>query len=121
MAVAAGFVMVVGALMSSQIVPGGAPATGGMPMAQSNGFGGDLSLSVAPAPVGNSGFISVADAVKAQGMSEGPSFSRPDGASGLIRDPKLDQVLAAQHAASNADGTFAGQRAMARQVVFDTP
>jgi sigma-E factor negative regulatory protein RseA len=119
MAVAAGFVMVVGALMSSQGLPGGTPVDGGLPMAQSNGFGGDLSLSVAPAPVGNSGFISVADAVKAQGMSEGPSFSRPEGAAVLIRDPKLDQVLAAQHAASNADGTFAGQRAMAHQVVFD--
>lgn len=118
-AVAAGFVMVVGALMSSQIVPGGAPAAGGLPMAQSQGFGGDLSLSVAPAPVGNGGFISVADAVKAQGMSEGPSFNRPDGAAVLIRNPQLDQVLAAQHAASNAEGTFAGQGAMARQVVFD--
>ncbi|MGC4062208.1 MAG: sigma-E factor negative regulatory protein [Aquabacterium sp.] len=119
MAVAAGFVMVVGALMTSQFVPGDAPV-GGVPMAQSNnGFGGDLSLSVAPAPMGNGGFISVADAVKAQGMSEGPSFNRPDGAAVLIRDPKLDQVLAAQHAASNADGTFAGQRALARQVVFD--
>jgi len=119
MAVAAGFVMVVGALLSSQVVPGGTPSSGGVPMAQaSNGLGGDLSLSVAPAPAGNNGFISVADAVKAQGVSDGPSFSRPEEPAVLIRDPQLDRVLASQHAASSADGSFAGQGALAKQVVF---
>lgn len=121
MAVAAGFVMVVGALLSSQVVPGGAPESAGLPMAQAPvGFsGGDLSLAVAPVPVGTNGFISIADAVKAQSMADGPSFSRPEGAAVLIRDPQLDHVLANQHASSGADGSFAGQGALAKQVVFD--
>jgi len=118
MAVAAGFVMVVGALMSSQVTPTGAPSPTGLPMAQA---GGDLSLSLSSERAGASGFISMADAVRAQGLSDGPSFSRPEsGAVALIRDPQLDRILATQHAASSSDGSFAGQGALAKQVVFDS-
>jgi sigma-E factor negative regulatory protein RseA len=117
MAVAAGFVMVVGALLSSQVVPVGAPASSGVSMAQAQG--GDLSLSLS-AERGGPAFISMADAVRAQGVSDGPSFSRPDsGAAVLIRDPQLDRMLANQHAASTTDASFAGQGALAKQVVFD--
>ena len=118
MAVAAGFVMVVGALLSSQVVPTGAPASPGVPMAQMQG--GDLSLSLSPEHTAGPAFISMADAVRAQGVSDGPSFSRPDsGSAALIRDPQVDRMLAIQHASNSTDASFAGQGALAKQVVFD--
>jgi hypothetical protein len=80
---------------------------------------GSMSLADAQGSLGNGGFISVADAVKSEGVSGGPSFSKPDtGEAVLIRDPQLDRLLASQHGPSGAEASFAGQGALTREVVF---
>jgi sigma-E factor negative regulatory protein RseA len=123
MAVAAGFVMVVGALMSSQVVPGGA-ASGDASLAQGGQGGaawaqsGDLSLALSPAQ-GGASMVSVADAIRASDIAE-PSFSRPERGDGvLMRDPRIDQVMAARHAMQNGNASFASQQGLNQAVVFD--
>lgn len=109
-AVAAGFVLVVGALLSSQILPtGGASADGSL-----------ASLGAMPSA---SGDLSLAggNALVPAGMTiggAGATFSRP-GEVVLIRDPQLDHALALQRASQASERSFEGQGAMARQVVFD--
>lgn len=124
MAVAAGFVLVVGALLTSQVVPTeGVPTSSGLPMAQApSGLPApDLALSLSPSQMGNGNFVSVADQVRAQGVSAGATFIRPDadGVAVIIRDPRVDHVLAAQHVGSGGEASFAGQGELAKQVVFD--
>ncbi|HEX5356769.1 MAG TPA: sigma-E factor negative regulatory protein [Aquabacterium sp.] len=122
MAVAAGFVMVVGALMSSQLLPGGnATNTGDATVAQAgSGFmqpaGGVVNGFV---PVQWTGGV-VAEPGRMPGLSigSGASFSRP-GDVVIVRDPRLDQALATEHGGQGADPSFAAQGALMRQVVFD--
>lgn len=127
MAVAAGFVMVVGALLSSQFVPLG--NTGGhATMAQGADqdgrleAGGDLSLAMGQQG-GQWHSAVLADTLQTPAIEGGAaSFSRPEtGDTVLIRDPRLDQLLAMQQREARAAGdeSFSGQGHLTRQVVFD--
>lgn len=121
MAVAAGFVMVVGALMSSQILPSGVGSpSGDASLAQA---GAGLMASTAGGantymPVQWTGGV-VADLGRAPGLSiaGGASFNRP-GDAVMIRDPLLDQALAVEHGVQHAETSFAGQGELIRPVVF---
>lgn len=122
--VAAGFVMVVGALLSTQVVPTGPSGGAGdvsMAQVQSGAAIGDLSLAVAPVQQGVNAFVPMAESVRAPGVSGGPSFSRPENVYVIIvRDPRVDHVMAATpQIASGGEVTFAAQGAQARQVVFE--
>lgn len=119
--VAAGFVMVVGALMSSQILPGGAgEQADGVSVAQSGGnlmaYPGASANSYMPAQWTGG---AVAESGHAPGLSigSGASFNRP-GEVVMVRDPLLDQALAVEHGAQRADATFADQGALIRTAVF---
>lgn len=123
MAVAAGFVMVVGALMSSQILPGGnGAASGDATLAQSGAtwpaVHGGVASAYVPTPWMGNGLV--ADAVRTPGLSigSGSSFNRP-GEIVIIRDPHLDRAMAAEHAGQSGEASFAGQGELIRQVVFD--
>jgi sigma-E factor negative regulatory protein RseA len=121
-AVAAGFLMAVGALLSSQLIPGG--GAGSDPSLASVGrgvpAGRDLSLALDGAQAGNAGFVSVADAMRANSVSVGgASFSQPDQGDAMMRDPQLDQALIAYRASQSGERSFSGQGGLARPVVFD--
>lgn len=115
--VAAGFVLVVGAMLSSQILPSG-PQGGDANLAQSGAVhGGALSL----ANTGQwsaSGFVPDASHAPALTLGGGASFQQP-GEVVLIRNPQLDQALALQRANQSGDVSFEGQGALTHQVVFD--
>lgn len=121
-AVAVGFVLVVGAMLSSQILPTNGSAGGDANVAQSSVPGGirgaDLSLASAGQWSVN-GFVP--DPNRASGVTVGGdrSFNEP-GEVVIMRNPQLDQALAMQQRGNAlADGSFAGQGALTRQVVFD--
>lgn len=123
MAVAAGFVLVVGALMSSQILPSGnGVPSGDATLAQSGAGWGSTPGAVANAyvPTQWTGNGLVADSGRMPGLSigSGSSFNRP-GDIVIIRDPHLDQALAVEHAGSAGEASFAGQGNLIRQAVFD--
>jgi sigma-E factor negative regulatory protein RseA len=120
MAVAAGFVMAVGAMLSSQLAPVGGVGSDAS-VAGSGQGGGQLSLAPDGGQGGGAGFVSVADAMRANSVSvEGASFNRPEQPAAMIRDPQLDQALASYHTASQAsERSFSGQGSLTRQVVFD--
>lgn len=130
MAVAAGFVMVVGAVVSSQMGALSGGADSGRQLSQAAPAGRAPAL----APVGDNGSIALASAtstgltdIPAQssgGVSvEGASFSRPDPAAPvLIRDPQVDQLLASLPRHGNsAEASFASQGGMARNAAFELP
>ena len=131
MGVAAGFVMMVGALMSSQMVPSGPTGTGGdVSLAQAQGGAAipDLSLAVAPVQQGVNAFVPLKEQVRAPGISGGPSFNRPENVYVIIvRDPRIEHAMAAASATApsaavvtpNADVSFAAQGLQTRQVSFD--
>jgi sigma-E factor negative regulatory protein RseA len=117
-AVAAGFVMMVGALMSLQILPTGGGETGGAQMAQAGGMGsqlGDLSLTSAPSGLIANGFASEASRPRVVSVGSVGTFNRP-GEVVIIRNPQLDQALAMQRA---GELSFEGQGALTRPAVFD--
>jgi len=122
--VAAGFVMVVGALVSSLGIEQGAVGTGAdLSLAQIQGGATipDLSLAVAPVRQGVNTFVPLSDAMRAPAVAhEGPSFSRPENVYVIVvRDPQIEQVMsAASQVVPTGDVSFAGQGAQARQVVF---
>lgn len=134
MAVAASFVMVVGAVVTLQMgsLFGGSAADNGQ-LAQSSAA--TRSSSVAPTSTDNSSSIALASsnsgelsaglpAPSASNVSvEGASFSRPDSAAPvLIRDPQLDQLLASMpRHAGGGETTFASQGGLARAAVTETP
>jgi sigma-E factor negative regulatory protein RseA len=122
--VAAGFVMVVGALLTTQVVPTGPAIMGGdasLAQAQNNALIPDLSLSVAPVQQGINAFLPTAEQVRAPGVSSGPSFSRPENVYVIVvRDPRIEQVMSgASQVLPNGDVSFAAQGAQVHQVVFD--
>jgi sigma-E factor negative regulatory protein RseA len=124
--VAAGFVAVVGALMSSQMVPTGPSGPSGdvsIAQAQSGAAIPDLSLSVAPVQQGVNAFVPMSEPVRTSGVVTGPSFNRPENVYVIVvRDPRIEHVMSAasQVGANNSnDVSFAGQGAQARLVVFD--
>jgi len=114
-AVAAGFVMVVGVLLSSQgLQPGGSSSLdGSLAQAVSAGPTTDFSLSVADVQAGGaSGLVALS--------ADEASFSKPQsGDALLIRDPRLDQALAGHRASPTSDLSFAGRSGLTQQVVFD--
>ncbi|HEX5357592.1 MAG TPA: hypothetical protein VFW93_15375, partial [Aquabacterium sp.] len=121
-AVAAGFVLVVGALMSSQLLPGGNGVIDGDATVAQAGVAG-----MQPSGGTVNGFVPVqwtggvvAEPGRMPGLSigSGASFNRP-GDVVIVRDPRLDQALAAEHGGQGADPSFAAQGALMRQVVFD--
>lgn len=115
--VAAGFVLVVGAMLSSQILPSG-PQGGDANLAQSGVVrGGALSLANTGQWSAN-GFVPDASHAATLTLGGGASFQQP-GEVVLIRNPQLDQALALQRANQSGDVSFEGQGALTRQVVFD--
>ncbi len=115
MAVAAGFVMVVGALLGSQgILPGaGSSLDVSLAQAVNHGPASDLALSLGDAPVGGaSGLVALS--------ADEASFSKPQsGEALLIRDPRLDQALVGHRSSLSSESSFAGRSGLTRQVVFD--
>lgn len=134
MAVAASFVMVVGAVVTLQMgsLFGGNALDNGQ-LAQSSTAG--RASVVVPAPVDSNTSITLASsnsnelsagvpAPSASNVSvEGASFNRPDGAGPIfIRDPQLDQLLASMpRHAGGGDTTFASQGGLARATVTEAP
>lgn len=134
MAVAAGFVMVVGAVVSMQMGGlSGKPAGDARQMAQASDavvVPGRVQAvnAVDNAPIAlastNAAVLSGLPVQSGGNVSvEGASFSRPDPtAPVLIRDPQVDQLLASlpRHA-NGAEATFASQGGLARAAVFELP
>lgn len=135
MAVAASFVMVVGAVvvLQSQQVDGGTtaevaavtPSTA--PAVRTGTAAGALAQSVMPMAVGSPGLMTVADAVEpAQAVNppSEPTFNRPaQGSVILIHDPQLDQILGIRRGAGRDADAFSAQSqgSVTRQVVFESP
>lgn len=132
MTVAAGFVMMVGALVATQM--GGLPGSAGSDarqMAQVSSTvpaRGQIAPAAADTPIAlasaNSAVLSGLPVQAGGNVSvEGASFSRPDGAAPvLIRDPQVDQLLASLPRHGNgAEASFASQGGMARTAVFELP
>lgn len=125
-AVAAGFVMMVGALMSSQILPTGSGTSSDTASLAQAGAGaphiGDLSLTAAPVGLTANGFVADAGRPQLLSIGGGGSLNRP-GEVVIIRNPQLEQALAMQRATQmsqqGGELSFAGQGALTRQVVFD--
>jgi sigma-E factor negative regulatory protein RseA len=115
-AVAAGFVMVVGALVSSQIIPPGTGAESGQ-MAYNTALPPGLQVAQP------GGALTSAWASSDTSFSlAGPSFSRPEPvAQALARDAQVDPAWGARRAAVAADASFASQSNLAKQVVFSLP
>lgn len=117
--VAAGFVLVVGALVSSQILPSGAGRSNDAAMAQS---GGAINMASALEPSPAFTGAALVPEGRDHGLSLGgteASFSRP-GDVVMIRDPHLDQALALQRVSGAGERSFAGQgEGLRQQVVFD--
>ena len=129
-AVAAGFVMVVGAMVSAlapmSTVPAEALASGEQRI-QLASQDADPSLGVAAVVPMASALVST-DALLSTSLSlqpvadAGHSFSRPARASALlIRDPRLDQALGIRRGAGPQDASFASPHALSQTVAFETP
>lgn len=129
-AVAAGFVMVVGALVSSQVLPTGAGGTLGQ-MANNADLpagiqvaGGTVSSPQAFASVEvGAGMSLVPTGDGTQGLAmQGASFSAPEpAAQAVMRDAQLERVLESRRAAVAADASFESQSKLLRPVVFAAP
>jgi sigma-E factor negative regulatory protein RseA len=120
MGVAAGFVLMVGALINTQFASTTMPSSGVPVASRANSLGSvpsDFSLAVAPVPAGTASFVSVGDVVRGQGLAAGGTFVKPEAASGVMSDPRVDHVMAAQRV-GQADESFSSG-AVAQQVVFD--
>jgi sigma-E factor negative regulatory protein RseA len=113
MAVAAGFVMVVGALISTQGgLPGGAGPEGGASRMAAASSGGGFTPQV-----DGVGMSLAAFAPDAQG--DGSFEQSRNTALSMMRDPRLDQTLAGFRHNSAPEPTFAGQGGDLREVGFD--
>lgn len=123
-AVAAGFVLMVSGLIGLQVVPGVTPSIEGS-LAQSGSMfgepvqGTDLGMALSPG-VAQLEAVGVVGDVQAPGVAQGASFMRPEtGDTALIRDPRLEQALAAHpRNAPAGDASFAGQGGMTQSVVY---
>lgn len=127
MAVAAGFVMVVGALLNGQILPSGDPSVSGVPLAQSSAsvstpYGNQASADMASVlvPVALSSGLTPSPHVSDM-ASAGGTFSQPEQAEAtLIRDPQLDQLLHARRLNPPVE-SFAAPGGLLRQVSYAAP
>lgn len=132
-AVAAGFMMVVGAVISTQMNGGGVRPSATVQMADAGASAsrnvswmegspsemGSVALASTNAPV-----LSGLPVQQANNVSvEGASFNRPDASAPvLIRDPQVDQLLASLPRRPNAqEASFASQGGMARTAAFELP
>lgn len=129
-AVAAGFVMVVGAMVSALAPVSPLPAEA-LASAEPRIH---LATSDADPTMGVTAAVPVASAlVSADALAPAPlawqsaadvggSFSRPARASAvLIRDPRLDQALAARRIAVQQEASFASPHGLTQPVVFESP
>lgn len=123
-AVAAGFVMVVGAMLSflapTSVVPDETLATADRRI-QLAPVDADLGLGVSPHDMS---VLTAADARMPlhayQGSFDEATFSRPKRASAvLISDPRLDQALGIRRLSTGAEPSFAVQHSPTQQVVFE--
>ncbi len=120
MGVAAGFVLMIGALINTQFVSTTMPTSGVPVAARAGGLGGvpsELSLAVVPVPAGNASFVSVGDVVRGQGLGAGGSFVEPDSDIPVMPDPRLDHVLRGQSVGQGDESFSSG--AQVQPVVFD--
>ncbi|MFZ2297174.1 MAG: hypothetical protein WAV91_02860, partial [Aquabacterium sp.] len=129
-AVAAGFVMIVGAMVSAlapmSTVPAEALASSEQRI-QLASQDADPSLGVAAVVPMASALVSH-DALLLASQSfqpvadAGNSFSRPARASALlIRDPRLDHALGIRRGAAPQDASFSSHHALSQTVVFEAP
>lgn len=129
-AVAAGFVMVVGAMVSAlaplSTVPAEALASA-EPRIQLASQDADPALGVtamvpmASAFVSTDAFLPAPHALQPV-ADAGNSFSRPARASAvLIRDPRLDHALGIRRGAAPQDASFAARHALSQTVVYEAP
>lgn len=130
MAVAAGFVMVVGAMVSALAPVSQVPAealASAEPRIHLATSDADPAMGVTAAVPVAAALVS-ADSVSQTTLSWQPvadvgnSFSRPARASAvLIRDPGLDHALAMRRGGTQAEASFASPHGLTQQVVFETP
>ncbi|MFT3856779.1 MAG: sigma-E factor negative regulatory protein [Aquabacterium sp.] len=128
--VAAGFVMLVGALLSTQGFPTGPAGQGsGVTMAgvPNTAVAPDLSMAAVSGPslgnaLGNALMPVSAEQGKVPEAVSGPSFSRPENIYVVIvRDPRVEHAMSAPVPTLQApDLSFStGQSGLVRQVVYD--
>ncbi len=131
-AVAAGFVMVVGALVSGQVPPVGTGAGSGQ-MAHDATPSAGVQLAVAGASqqggldrglglVGEASLASSDDAHAPGVAGQGATFSSPERvAHAVMRNAQLDQLLESRRAALSADSSFSDRSKLIQQVVYSGP
>lgn len=129
-AVAAGFVMVVGAMVSALAPVSQVPAealAAAEPRIQLASPEADPTMGVTAAVPVASALVStdalVPTTFSMQPVTDaGTSFSRPARASAvLIRDPRLDHALALRRGAMQQEASFASPHGLTQQVVFEAP
>ncbi len=130
-AVAAGFVMVVGALVSSQVVPTGGGATLGQMANNADLPPGiqvaDSTLATTPGAFGSvdlgGGTALVSTGEGPQSITvQGASFSTPEPAGQeVMRDAQWARVLESRRSAVAADASFESQSKLLRPVLFAAP
>lgn len=122
--VAAGFVMVVGALLSSIGIPQGPSGSGGDLSLAQQAPGSmsmpDLSLAVAPVQQGVNAFVPMNEAMRTPAVAtSGPSFSRPENVYVIVvRDPRIEHVMSAASQVTPAGEVSFAQGVQAQPVVF---
>lgn len=127
LSVAAGFVMVVGALINGQMLPGTASTSASLSSSVQGGtasFGGgtaavDLSSALIPLTPAD---LEVASSQRGEGVvGVGASFSQPDAAEAtMVRDPQVEALVRARRAATQAE-TFSAQAGLLHQVGYQAP
>lgn len=129
-AVAAGFVMVVGAMVSAlapmSTVPAEALASAEQRIQLASqdadpALGVTAMVPMASAFVSTDAFLPAPHALQPV-ADAGSSFSRPARASAvLIRDPRLDHALGIRRGAAPHDASFASPHALSQTVAFEAP
>ncbi|CAH0353594.1 sigma-E factor negative regulatory protein [Aquabacterium sp. CECT 9606] len=126
MAVAACFVMVVGALVTNQ---GGAPSGSSLPansLAQGAFPAPDHAQAFAPSAVAATSWPA-GNGVTAASLAQGAAFpsamgSDPAAAGASVwRDPQLEQALSARRVQGHGESSFAARESLARNVLYETP
>jgi sigma-E factor negative regulatory protein RseA len=125
MAVAACFVMVVGALVTSQggLTGGASPAGDNLAQGMMSVQGGGMAQALAPSSLASwSGH-----GVTAASLAEGASFTPVDGdpvasaGANVWRDPQLDLALSAVKHGQAGEQSFASHGGLARNVLYESP
>ncbi|WP_290871294.1 sigma-E factor negative regulatory protein [Aquabacterium sp.] len=125
LSVAAGIVLVVGALVNGQWLPGGGAAD---PSLASAGAPVQMAAGASPSVDLTSSLVSLTpaemqSATGIHGDGSAPSFSRPEPVSAavtMVRDPQVDGLLRARRAPGSSE-SFSGQGGLLQQVGYGTP